>query len=340
MRWNTKTVLGVWLLVCVGILIDPVSAKADGLQIYLPRDITVQSAVPKLGQVAIIRGNDMMADQIDGIALGRISKPGQSVIIDRHQILSRLASYGIDASQVNLTGALKTTITQAHQVVTGEALMTKALAFVKANQKDASVCGYQPVRTAEEVIVPGEEQETTITVRPLKSSSRIQSGVMVSVFADGQKIAQQPVIFRSTFRCYRLVAQSDINPGEMITPDNVNIQPGVADYPEDMNRDGWIRAVLSSEGEPQVPAGLIARRPIPAETALQTGMAGPVNPPVLVKRRQSVVIRFEQLGLIVTAVGMAEQEGHLGDMIKVRNVDSKRTVMARINEDGSVSPIL
>jgi flagella basal body P-ring formation protein FlgA len=137
-----------------------------------------------------------------------------------------------------------------------------------------------------------------------------------------------------------LVAKKEIDRGEVITADNLRIQAGVTDYPDTANRDGWARATLSAQGEPQVPTGLIARRLIPKDTVLRAGMIGPVEPPVLVKRRQTVVIRFEQFGLTVTAVGLAEQEGRLGEMIKVRNVDSKRIIVAEINADGTVSPVL
>lgn len=339
MRFNVTRVLSLLLLITVGLLADPVQAEV-GLQIYLPRDITVHSSVPKLGQVAIIRGNDALANQVNDIALGRISLPGQAVVIDRRQILSRLASHGIEATQVNLTGALKTTITQTHQVISGDALVAKALAFLKANQTDSSICRYHPVRSPKDVVVSGYGQETQISVQPLKSPSPIQSGAIVSVFSDGQKVAQQEVIFQLKFRCHRLVTQKAIDRGERISMDNVKIQQGVADYPEALHRNGWIQAELSGKGEPGIPSALIASRSIPIDTVLQKGMVGPVEPKMLVKRRQSVVIRFEQFGLTVTAVGLAEQDGHLGEIIKVRNVDSKRIIMAHINEDGTVSPIL
>jgi flagella basal body P-ring formation protein FlgA len=59
-----------------------------------------------------------------------------------------------------------------------------------------------------------------------------------------------------------------------------------------------------------------------------------------VKRNENVIIRIEKPGLSVTAVGKAMQEGRAGEVIKVRNVDSQRMILARVGEDGTVEPVL
>jgi flagella basal body P-ring formation protein FlgA len=53
-----------------------------------------------------------------------------------------------------------------------------------------------------------------------------------------------------------------------------------------------------------------------------------------------VVIRIEKPGFLITAVGKAMQDGKAGEYIKVRNADSQRIILARINADGSVEPVL
>ncbi len=53
-----------------------------------------------------------------------------------------------------------------------------------------------------------------------------------------------------------------------------------------------------------------------------------------------VVIRLENIGLMVSALGVAQEDGRLGDVIRVRNADSLRVIMAYVNEDGSVAPVL
>jgi flagella basal body P-ring formation protein FlgA len=68
-------------------------------------------------------------------------------------------------------------------------------------------------------------------------------------------------------------------------------------------------------------------------------MVAPANPVVIVKRNQTVVIRIEIPGLLITAMGKAMRDGRSGEYIKVQNVDSRRIIYARVNEDGTVQPL-
>ena len=43
---------------------------------------------------------------------------------------------------------------------------------------------------------------------------------------------------------------------------------------------------------------------------------------------------------MVTAVGMALQEGRTGECVKVRNTDSSRVIVCKVNADGTVEPVL
>jgi flagella basal body P-ring formation protein FlgA len=68
-------------------------------------------------------------------------------------------------------------------------------------------------------------------------------------------------------------------------------------------------------------------------------MLAPVKSPIITKRNQKVLIRIDMPGFLITAFGKAMQDGRAGEYIKVRNVDSQRIILARINEDGTVKPV-
>jgi flagella basal body P-ring formation protein FlgA len=69
-------------------------------------------------------------------------------------------------------------------------------------------------------------------------------------------------------------------------------------------------------------------------------MAGAAQSPVVVMRNETVVIRIQQPGLTVTAVGVALQEARAGEYVKVRNADSSRVIVCKVNADGTVEPML
>jgi hypothetical protein len=65
-----------------------------------------------------------------------------------------------------------------------------------------------------------------------------------------------------------------------------------------------------------------------------------VDAPKVVFRNQPVVIEIDSEYLKVTATGLPLEDGKAGQIIKVRNIDSKRDIIARVRADGTVAPVL
>jgi flagella basal body P-ring formation protein FlgA len=312
------------------------------LKVYLPREVTVRDSHLSLGQIGIIRGSESLAAKASKITLGRISVPGQKIIVDRHMVLSRLACNGIPASKVTLTGAEKTTIKQQYRMISGDQFVALASSFIDANSPRASTSRWHPTRkpkdfaipgTAKDPMrkpkdfaIPGTAKDLKFSSRLLKSNMRNQARVEIAVLSGGKKIGAREVILGLKYKCRHAVAKVDIAAGAVIGMENVKIEEKFSNYPEPA---GW-----------KPPYGLIARRSLRANTVLRPNMAGPVKSPIVVKRNQNVVIRIERPGFLITAVGTTMQDGKAGEYIKIRNVDSQRIIVARINADGSVEPVL
>jgi len=317
------------------------SQKDSTLRVYLPREVTIKdscldsqtrnnaSGVPlRLGQVGIIRGNrpgDGLAAKASEIILGRISTPGQEIVIDRQMVLSRLACSGIPTSKVTLKGAEKITVRQQQQTISSGEFVTLATSFLERNPPDASVCQWNPIRTPKDFVIPEKNKDIRFSPRLVQSSARNQARIEIVVLSGDKKIGVREVTFLLKYNCHRAVTLADIPTGAFISPENVKIEKTVSDYPEPA---GW-----------RPPYGLIAKRQLPANTVLRPHMVDPVKSPVIVKRNQNVVIRIQRPGLLVTAIGKTMQEACAGEYIKVRNADSQRIILARVNEDGTVEPI-
>ena len=85
-------------------------------------------------------------------------------------------------------------------------------------------------------------------------------------------------------------------------------------------------------GAAVVPAGGVVP-PVPLVAAGGTQFA---SAELLIRPRQRVEMRVTSGGLTVTATGEAQQAGKLGQIILVQNVDSKKTVSARVTGPGTV----
>jgi flagella basal body P-ring formation protein FlgA len=302
--------------------------KDLGLQVYLPREITIKDDTISLGEVSIIRGDPCeggLQAKASKIPLGRISVPGQKIVIDKSMILSRLACNGIPASQVTLTGAEKITIKREHKIIKGSEFVELAGAFLKENPPSGSVCEWEPIRIPKDLIVPEKSKNIKLVPHLAKNAAKNQARIEIAVVQDGKAIEKCEVIFRLKYKCHRVVTLVGIPAGEVISSKNVKIEDSVANFPEPVD---W-----------KPPYGLVARRPLAANTVLQANMVGPVKPEVVIERNQNVVIRIERQILVVTAMGKAMQDGREGEYIKVRNQDSQRIILAKVKGDGTVEPI-
>ncbi len=67
----------------------------------------------------------------------------------------------------------------------------------------------------------------------------------------------------------------------------------------------------------------------------------PVEPSVIIKRKQIVVVKIESPGLTVSSLGEALSDGKAGEYIKVKmgmNRNS-RHIIVRVKPDGTVVPV-
>ena len=114
-----------------------------------------------------------------------------------------------------------------------------------------------------------------------------------------------------------------IYPGDMIADDMLE------DKPFPLNERNAATQFFSREGL----IGKVARRTLlPGEMISLVS----VDNPRLVKVGGNVRIIYADQGVQISATGVAQQAGALGDIIRVRNQDSGLFVSGRVQADGSV----
>ena len=302
-------------------------SQADScLKIYLPREVTIKNSNLKLGQVSIIRGSETLVARAEEIALGRISVPGQKIVIDRPMVLSRLACNGIPASKVTLTGSEEITVKQQNHTISSSEFVSLANSFLEKNPPGNSACRWTLTRKPKDFVVSAENKEISFSPRLVQTGGTNQVKIEIAVFSGSNKIAVRQVTFALAYDCRQAVTKVDIPEGGIISPENIKIEKIQSNNPEPFE---W-----------KPPYGLITKRRLPANTVINPNMLESLKSPVIVKRNQNVVIRIERPGFLITAAGKTMQDGSTGEYIKVRNMDSQRIILARISEDGSVEPVL
>ncbi len=298
----------------------------SSLQIYLPREITVKSSQLSLGRISVIRGDETLVAKASQIELGTFSVPGQKIILNRPTIISRLACNGIPVSKIKLSGAEKIEIEQLRKTITGAELIESAQTFLKSHPPSANICQYTPVRPPDDLILPGQGRDIELSPQININSSKTHTRVRILALENNEVIGTREVTFRLTFKHKQVVTVTDISAGDIINQENVKLEETTSDYPEPVDL--------------KPPYGKIARRNLPAGTVLSPNMFGLAAPEVVVERNRNVLIKIDKPGFLITTIGMTMEEGTSGEYIRVRNIDSQRIILVRVNEDGSVEPVL
>jgi flagella basal body P-ring formation protein FlgA len=118
--------------------------------------------------------------------------------------------------------------------------------------------------------------------------------------------------------------------------------PRVVIYPGDIIREDMLMDVPIDEVQGAVGSMIGTRSGLVGKMARRTLLPGravasiAVNNPRAVVNGAEVRLVFSEGGLTIVASASALQDGAVGDVIKVRNVDSGITVSGVIQADGSV----
>lgn len=296
------------------------------LQIHLPREVTVQSNLLTLGQVSVVRGSRSLAVQAGRIGLGRLSMPGQKVVVDRATILSRLASQGIPGDRVRFTGAKSVVVRREQQVIDSDQFIALAQMFLKQSPPARSVSESIAVSRPQDLVLPGETGDIKVIPGFVRNGARGFVTVRISVAVGDKTVASRDIPFRLRYQCRKVVTAQEIAKGAILTPENVNIEQVASDRPEPA---GW-----------KPPYGLVALRALRENVEVRAEMVGAPESEVSIRRNETVIIRVERPGLLVTAVGIALQQASAGEYVKVRNTDSNRVIVCKVNADGTVQPVL
>lgn len=296
------------------------------LQVHLPREVTVRGNNLDLGQITVIRGQGPVVAEVRKIGMGRLSVPGQKVVLNRATILSRLASSGISGDQIRLTGAEAVTVRRQQRVVEAEDFVQIARDFLEKHPSARSVHEIVPIARPKDLILSQDVKDIQFTPRFVASNAPGHASVQVDVAVDGAGVETRSVTFRLKYESRQTVTLEAIPAGTVLTAENVKVEKTLSDRPDPV---GW-----------KPPYGLTATRSLPANTVIRNGMVETPQPPVVVRRNEIVLIRLERPGLLITATGTALQQARTGEFIKVRNTDSRRVITCKVVAAGTVEPML
>lgn len=289
--------------------------------VAMPVQAGVVTAVP---QVKVDRGAVRLSDIFQGVSpaqdieIAVAPAPGRSVTYD-YSVLGKVAQrYNLDWQAGSFTD--KTVITRAaHKIDTD--MIKAALA---AQLKNRGIVGDIDIaldNRALEINLPTDvKAEFTLTDFSYDTANqRFRAELLAAV--DTPAFQQVPV----TGRAVAAVAVPVLN---RVLPQGVIIGKADLDWvkmPADRAND-YLRAAESV-------VGMELRRQMPEQSPLRTQDVVAAR---VIKRGALVTMKIVHPAMVLTAQGRALQDGAVGDVIRVSNTQSNRTIEARIIAAGMV----
>ena len=315
------------LVICCAIFMTgmlPRFSEAGLISIRGLEKAEINSDVIHLGHIAKIRGDDpALVQRLKRIVIASAPLPGKSRHLNEGSIRLRLKQEKIDLSQIRLAAPKGIEVIRGFVEVTKEDITRAVSDFIYASMPwDREKVKIRDIRVRDNVILP--KGKITYSVEPIKNTDfkgsvplpihfkvngSFQKRILVT--ADIEVLAEV-VITKRPLRRHRRITEDDIEIREKNLaglPSNI-----ILDYEE----------VL----------GKRAKRDIGANTVLRPDL---IEFPPLVKRGDVVLIVAESSGLRITALGMVKQrEGHRGERVRIENIDSKKSLYARVLDSKTV----
>ena len=272
----------------------------------------------RLGDVAGIAGEDSaLVQRLRQISLGKAPQPGQYRWISPETVSFRLKQSSVDASQVVVNGRKKIRVFRQYTEVAGEQIRGAVEDFFRKN-----ILARFPSARIKEIGKPDSvrlpEGEVGFRVKLLDSGAlNRRMPVHVHLSVDGRWMKKILVAVELEMMADVVVASHSMVKGRVVAEGDVILKRmDLAGLPSNAVKE--IREVV----------GKRARRIIPALQVIRTDM---VEQPPLVKRGDIVQIIAESDRLRVSTVGMIRGVGgRQNDRVKVVNIESQKTVYARI----------
>lgn len=299
-----------------------VVAAQEKVRIAMRPDATINSSAVTLGDLAIVEGGSAVKrEAISQLDLS-INKGRKNTTISRGEMTTRLLMAGFDPNEFQLYGTRTRLIREGNSLSVQNVLESAIARHVSGNlnmdMRDVQV----ELLSFPEVL--SNYVDGGYHFSALDHADRIigRRNVLIGVFHQGRMESQVQVLAQTSITKEVLVALRPIERGEVLDRDNAFIER------RQFNNfsDKWI----AEDG-----FGKTVSRRIRAQEALRsvdlTRRNTTNRKEVLVRARDIVTVVANKGGLKITMSGMeAMKSGGAGDVISLRNPDSKKVVYGKV----------
>ncbi len=282
-----------------------------------------------VGDVAYVSCSDpVLLEKVNNVLIGNTPCVGNVRRIETSIIAARLMDEGINLSDVTYGSATATVVSVKSTTVRGEEMVKKAKEYLAEKIPSyGNEIIIESDRVPADKILPASEEDVRLDVAPVEGNrDRGNVQVFVRIIIKDKQYLKIPVFFN--VRVYENVVASSrkIGRGEILTEADLVV--------ESIETTKLAASTFSSVDEL---VGKRITRLIQPYTPITPEL---INNPPLIKRGECIKLLLQSGNLIIVAKGVAKEDGHLGKIIKVKNIDSKKEIQGKVEDASTVKVIM
>jgi flagellar basal body P-ring formation protein FlgA len=315
MKWSLTTALVMSVIVSSAFCETTIELK--------PRALAMSDTL-KISDVAYISGGNEESGRVSDIGLGQAPILGSKRSVDKSDLRSALDSAGVDIAMIKFSGCEKSEVVRKTLEVTGDEVMEAANDFALENMPwDESEVIIEPGRTPSNITVPYGPVDIEIE----EANMGDWAGYVIlraKILVDGRE--RERVRMRLKIRVFKeiYVSSKKLLKNHIITAGDVELK-----RIELTNKR--VRDFVTDESE------IIGRRVLRMVSSNKHIKGSNLGEPLMVRRDDVVTVVAQKGSIYIELTGQAMQDGSKGDIIKVRNINSKRIINAEVISDEKVS---
>lgn len=277
----------------------------------------------------ITASNRSLAEALEALPVGQAPPPGLTRTLDPDLIVIKLRQYKIDPTGIQIESHGAVVVTGAHRVIGSDEIFQAAKsAVLRGREGELEQITVRPDTLPPDLVVPPGEIELRARPRPSACPEPCRMvglggvPVVVEVWVDGR-------LYRTVSLALRLSLVREVV---------------VASYP--VPRHGLVKATDVRLERRDI--GMLTHEPL-ADLALAVGRrttrilamgdvvaSDAVELPPLIQKGEVVTVVVESPGLLVTAKGIAQEGGTVGQLVRVKNTASGREVLGKVESGKTI----
>ncbi|MDQ1273357.1 MAG: flagellar basal body P-ring formation protein FlgA [Planctomycetota bacterium] len=321
--------LNFMMLLPAALLFGVHTAVGEKINIEIKDKVTLPEKQIILGDIAYVScNNPSLLERINNILIGNTPWPGNARKIERDILSARLVDEGIDLKEVSYGSTTSALVSVESITISGEYILKKAKEYLlsKLFQPEREII-IESDRPPKDKLLPASEGIIRLEVSQTDANKdRGNVQLVVRILINEKLYVKVPVFFN--IRVYEDIVTSNrkIDRNSILTLDNL-----VINRVETTKLAGLTFANIEDLLGKRAIRALSPNTPITAEI---------VDNPPAIKKGDFIKIFVQTGNLHVVTKGVAKEDGYLGKIIRIKNIDSNKELYGKVEDSSSVKIIL